>query len=160
METKQNKNRINWHGVRIPAVDQDRPGEGWIDRLDLLQELEHADWRERNSKVGPAGEVELGERSGGFGVVTCLLNVDTNNSRGLFKPCLVTVAEALIYLSLFFYIYLSLSLSTYICLHLFLCISTYLYLYLSILSISTNFYLFYLYLSTSMYIYLVLSIYG
>lgn len=84
-------------------MDQDRPGEGRVDRLDLLQELEHADRRERNSKVGPAGEVELGDQSGGFGVVTGLLNVDANNRRGLFKPCLVTAAETLIYLSIYIY---------------------------------------------------------
>ena len=58
----------------VPAVDHDRPREGWIDRLDLFEELEHADGGERNSKVGPAGEVELGDQPGSLGGIAGLLH--------------------------------------------------------------------------------------
>lgn len=102
--------------------------------------------------------MELGDQSGGFGVVTGLLNVDTNNSRGLFKPCLVTVAEALIYLSVCLSIFLYLSIY-----HLYLSISIYIYKFLSILSISINLYVQLFYLSMANYfylsVYLSLSIY-
>lgn len=54
-------------------MDHDGPGEGGIDGLDLFEELQHADGRERHSKVRPAGEVELGDRSGGLGGIASLL---------------------------------------------------------------------------------------
>lgn len=62
----------------VPAVHQDGSRERRIDRLHLLQELEHSDGREGNSKVGPAGEVELRDQSGSFVVaVAGLLNDQT-----------------------------------------------------------------------------------
>lgn len=66
-------------------MDHNWPREWWIDRLDLFEELEHADGRERNSKVGPAGEVELGDQSGSLGIITGLLDTDTNKSRNTFN---------------------------------------------------------------------------
>lgn len=54
-------------------MDHDGPGEGGVDGLDLFEELQHADGRERHSKVRPAGEVELGDRSGGLGGIAGLL---------------------------------------------------------------------------------------
>lgn len=62
----------------VPAVHQDGSREGRVDRLHLLQELEHSDGREGNSEVGPAGEVELRDQSGSFAAaVTGLLNDQT-----------------------------------------------------------------------------------
>lgn len=55
-------------------MDHNGPTEGRIDSLDLFEELEHADGREWNSKVRPAGEMELGDQSGSFGVVIGLLD--------------------------------------------------------------------------------------
>lgn len=55
-------------------MDHNGPSEGRIDSLDLFEELEHADGREGNAEVGPAGEVELGDRSGSLGSITGLLN--------------------------------------------------------------------------------------
>lgn len=63
----------------VPAVDHNGPRESWIDGLDLFEELQHADGRERNSEVRPAGEVELGDRSGSLGRIAGLL--DTNRSK-------------------------------------------------------------------------------
>lgn len=62
-------------------MDHNRPSEGGIDHLDLFEEFEHADGGERNSKVGPAGEVELGDRPGSLGGIAGLLCSDTNTSR-------------------------------------------------------------------------------
>lgn len=61
----------------VPAVDRYGPSERWIDGLDLFEELQHADGRERNSKVRPAGEMELGDRSGGLGCLAGLLETET-----------------------------------------------------------------------------------
>jgi len=47
--------------ARSPAVDHDGPGVLGVVVLDLLEELEHADGRERHAEVRPAGEVELGD---------------------------------------------------------------------------------------------------
>lgn len=67
----------------VPAVHQDGPGEGRVDRLHLLQELEHSDGREGNPEVGPAGEVELRDQSGSFAVgVAGLLNDETQREKG------------------------------------------------------------------------------
>lgn len=63
----------------VPAVDHNGPRESWIDGFDLFEELQHADGRERNSKVRPAGEVELRERSGSLGRIAGLL--DTNRDK-------------------------------------------------------------------------------
>lgn len=62
-------------------MDHDGPREGWIDHLDLFEELEHADGGERNSKVGPAGEVELGDQPGSLSDIAGLLHGDTNAGR-------------------------------------------------------------------------------
>ncbi|TNN73900.1 hypothetical protein EYF80_015917 [Liparis tanakae] len=60
------------------SVDHDRPGEGWIDHLDFFEELEHADGGEGNSKVRPAGEVQLGDQPGSLSSIAGLLRRDTN----------------------------------------------------------------------------------
>ena len=67
--------------VLVPAVDHNRPREGWIDHLDLFEELQHADGGERNSKVGPAGEVELGDEPGSLSSIAGLLHRDTDADR-------------------------------------------------------------------------------
>lgn len=68
----------------VPAVHQDGSGEGRVDRLHLLQELEHSDGREGNSEVGPAGEVELRDQSGSFAAaVAGLLNDQTQIEKAL-----------------------------------------------------------------------------
>lgn len=59
-------------------MDRNGPSKSWIDGLDLFEELQHADGRERNSKVRPAGEVELGDRSGGLGCLAGLLDTNGN----------------------------------------------------------------------------------
>lgn len=61
----------------VPAVDHDRPRESGVDGLDLFEELQHADGREGDSKVRPAGEVELGDGSGGLGSIAGLLGTNT-----------------------------------------------------------------------------------
>lgn len=65
----------------VPAVDHNRPREGGIDHLDLFEEFEHADGGERNSKVGPAGEVKLGDEPGSLSSITGLLHRDTNEAQ-------------------------------------------------------------------------------
>lgn len=59
-------------------MDHNRPSEGWIDHFDLLEEFEHANGGERNSKVRPAGEVELGDWPGSLCSIAGLLHRDTN----------------------------------------------------------------------------------
>lgn len=56
-----------------PAVDHDGPGVHGVERLHLLQELEHPDGREGHPEVGPAGEVQLGHEPRGFAAVRELL---------------------------------------------------------------------------------------
>lgn len=63
----------------VPAVDHDGPGEGGIHRLDLFEELEHADGREGNSEVRPAGEVELSDQTWGLRGVAGLLQTGTQS---------------------------------------------------------------------------------
>lgn len=43
-------------------MDHDRASVLGVAGLDLLEELEHADGREGDAKVWPAGEVELGHQ--------------------------------------------------------------------------------------------------
>lgn len=57
-----------------------RSGEGWIYCLDLFEELEHTDGGEGNSKIWPAGKVELGHQPGSFGDVAGLLCAQTQLS--------------------------------------------------------------------------------
>lgn len=47
--------------------------EGWIHCLDLFEELEHTNGGEGNSKIWPAGKVELGHQPGCFGDIAGLL---------------------------------------------------------------------------------------
>lgn len=56
-----------------PAVDHDGPGVHGVERLHLLQELEHPDGGEGHPEVGPAGEVQLGHEPRGFAAVRELL---------------------------------------------------------------------------------------
>lgn len=56
-----------------PAVHHDGPGVRGVHLLHLLQELEHADGREGNAKVRPAGEVKLRDQTRRFGAVAGLL---------------------------------------------------------------------------------------
>lgn len=56
-----------------PAVDHDGPGVHGVERLHLLQELEHPDGGEGHSEVGPAGEVQLGHQPRGFAAIRELL---------------------------------------------------------------------------------------
>ena len=60
---------------RIPAMHHDGTGEGQVDRLHLLEELEHANGGEGHPEVGPAGEVKLRNQSGGLGAITGLKRV-------------------------------------------------------------------------------------
>lgn len=77
----------------VPAVHQDGPGERRVDRLHLLQELEHSDGREGNSKVGPAGEVELRDQPRSFVVaVAGLLSDETQKKKGRVQPRFVRTA--------------------------------------------------------------------
>lgn len=71
-------------------MDHNRPSEGWIDHFDLLEEFEHADGGERNSKVRPAGEVELGDRAGSLGSIAGLLHGDTNIVNSVYS---ISIAE-------------------------------------------------------------------
>lgn len=66
----------------VPAVHQDGPGERRVDSLHLLQELKHSDGREGNSKVRPAGEVELRDQPRSFVVaVAGLLDDQTQKKK-------------------------------------------------------------------------------
>lgn len=55
-------------------MDHNGPREVWIYCLDLFEKLEHANRGERNSKVGPAGEMELGDQTGSLSGIIGLLN--------------------------------------------------------------------------------------
>lgn len=57
----------------VPAVHHDGSGVRGVHLLHPLEELEHADGRERNTEVRPAGEVQLSDQTGCFGSVTGLL---------------------------------------------------------------------------------------
>lgn len=63
-------------------MDHNGPGEGRVDCLHLLEELEHADGGEGHSEVRPAGEVELGDLPGSFGGITGLLHRHGNTKTG------------------------------------------------------------------------------
>ena len=72
-----------WPG--LPAVDHNGPGVGWVDLLDLLQELEHANGGEGHSEVRPAGEVHLGHQPGSLRPITSLLQ-ETRDKRVSVHP--------------------------------------------------------------------------
>lgn len=54
-------------------MHHDGPGVRGVNLLHLLQELEHADGREGNAEVRPAGEVKLRDQTRSFGAVAGLL---------------------------------------------------------------------------------------
>lgn len=57
----------------LPAVHNNGPGVGRIDSLDLLEEFQHADGRERHPEVWPAGKVELCDQAWRSGAIAALL---------------------------------------------------------------------------------------
>lgn len=69
-----------------PAVDHDGPGVHGVERLHLLQELEHPDGGEGHPEVGPAGEVQLGHEPRGFAAVRELLPGHRGCERGPPRP--------------------------------------------------------------------------
>lgn len=71
-------NILKRDAIRVPAVDHDGPRKGRIERLDFLEELEHADGREGHAEVGPAGEVELRDQTQHLAGVAGLLRAEGN----------------------------------------------------------------------------------
>lgn len=61
-------------------MNHNRPRKRRVDRLDLFEELEHADGGERNSKIRPAGKVKLSDKPGSLSNVASLLLGDKNKA--------------------------------------------------------------------------------
>lgn len=68
---------------QLPAVHYCGSGVHWIDTLDLLEKLEHANRGERYTKVRPAGEVKLGDQPRGSAAIWSLLKFTQNISNML-----------------------------------------------------------------------------
>lgn len=64
----------------LPAVNYYGSGVSWVDTLDFLEKLEHPNRREWNTKVRPAGEVELGDQPRRPAAFWSLLNLTQNIS--------------------------------------------------------------------------------
>lgn len=73
-------------------MDDYGSGVRWVHGLDLLEELEHPDRGERHPEIGPAGEVELGDRPLGSAAVRRVLTFTYN--RSALAPVSISVSVA------------------------------------------------------------------